>query len=787
MRKSSTSAPRARGPYASQACNVCRSKKSKCDGVRPVCSSCAASGRDPECTWGRDTSARKPRTEAHFEALQKRADALQAYADGLEEILSHCACQDVSARLQHLKSASILESPPPAASGSPNSGAEDSDTEWNDLDEVITQELTVPLKRLKLDNGKLLYSGITDPFRYIEPSEPDRLQPPMPERPSSPNPTYVLLVDGIDERDAHPNIDWSRHLPPELPLDRREHDKILDLSSKFWTGWFYRIPPGLFFRDMYLSLSAPPNHPPPRTPSYSPMLHNAVLALCSVFSDDPFFRDPNTRLLFADAARRRLDEECKKPEISLVHALAFLSTFYANLGDKFLGELYGGMSSRMCMTLGVGFDSTEWINSGLITQREMLGRNWAYWTIFCLEVRWALFFGREFAGPLADPRRPMTPPLVDAEADQLPWFHAPSGVPPQPNLFSLTFHQAAALQSIGRKILDVVNGLDRIRQDTVKVDQQVTKIDLSLNAWKSNLPPELDITLANKMRSTPHRLMLHCEYWLDFIVLHRPFFSPKALTIQNSDREIDHVKLCKRAAENILDLTSVWANLYTMRFTNVTMLQVLFGAGTVFVLLALQATASARIAHGVLQTALAQTEQCIVYLRDMGCTWVTATRTGDTLASILQDKAYPIIQKRLAHKGIRLETLLPMPSHPAPLHQQQTHSQTHSLASSRRPSAEEEDPNSQSAAVTMYSMKVEAEQQQQHIQSAPVVDWAHSAMYYPEMPQPGGYIEPNVDWSRQAQEVPEIDLAGFMPNFDLGAPELWYHQQQQQQQFGTQM
>jgi hypothetical protein len=66
---------------------------------------------------------------------------------------------------------------------------------------------------------------------------------------------------------------------------------------------------------------------------------------------------------------------------------------------------------------------------------------------------------------------------------------------------------------------------------------------LELNNWKSQLPPELDITLYNRVNSTPQRLILHCMYWWSFILLHRPFFDPRARSIQSSDPKIDHVKV----------------------------------------------------------------------------------------------------------------------------------------------------------------------------------------------------------------------------------------------------
>jgi hypothetical protein len=72
------------------------------------------------------------------------------------------------------------------------------------------------------------------------------------------------------------------------------------------------------------------------------MLHNAVLSISAAFSDDPHMRDPKTRNFFVDAAKQYLEAECQKPDISLVLALAFLGTFYMEMGERILGDLYVG-------------------------------------------------------------------------------------------------------------------------------------------------------------------------------------------------------------------------------------------------------------------------------------------------------------------------------------------------------------------------------------------------------------------------------------------------------------
>ncbi|KAJ6519005.1 hypothetical protein C8R45DRAFT_851626 [Mycena sanguinolenta] len=637
--------PRSRGPYSTQACNVCRTRKSKCDGVKPVCGSCAGSGRNDECSWGRDAGPKKARTEAHFESLRKRIDTLQAYVDLLEGRLAKCICQDVSAHLQ------FRPLRPEEQSG--EDGA-DSEIDVLDSDDEFTQDLTMPTQRLKLESGPLLHGAV---FKSTAPSKDSRRCSEVIE---DLNASYILLVDGVDISQAHPHIDWSRHLPPEVAIERREHDqyvlfncekilslqrrRILDLAFKFHL--MIPVIPSLFFRDMYRALSVPRSEEPPVTPHYSPMLHNAALSVVSVFSDNQYLRDLKTRQHFVQAAQAFMD--FKKPDHSMITALSFIGAFYTGCGERIPAELYYAMSNRLGITLDLGFDAPQWVKAGVITHDEMRGRNWTFWTTFSVDVMWNLFWGLSVGPP---PRNtPMS--IVDHDIDQLPWYYAPSKIPPQPEYLTLIMYETSTLCLIACQIAEVINHLrPSVPMNAMQVAEQVTRIDLELNSWKSRLPPQIDITLVNRASSTPHRLMLNLAYWWCFITLHRPFFNRRMQPIQNSDPEVDHVKLCIRAAENALELLEIWSSLFTMRLTSFKMAGVIFSAGTVFFLRALQATGSSRTAHGVLNTALAQVERCIWYLHEMGHTWESAKRSGDMLQSILNDRLKPVIARRMAERG----------------------------------------------------------------------------------------------------------------------------------------
>ncbi|KAJ7288486.1 hypothetical protein C8J57DRAFT_1280412 [Mycena rebaudengoi] len=626
-----------RGRYVSLACNICRARKTKCDGVQPSCGSCISSGRGEECSWGRDTSHRKPRTEAHFEALRKRSDALQAYVTVLEGMLAKCVCQDVSGYHQfrpHLE----------VEAGGKDTDPLDSEDEAPDPEEEMAQVLTRPMKFLQLDDklGGLLRYGIGVPPRLA-----GSLSSESSRSADNPNASYVLLVDGVDDSSCDLSFDWSRHLPPEVPLDRKEHDKMLDLFFKFFSIFSLRVVPSLFLTDMYRALRVPSWQPPPKTPNYSPMLHNAILAVASVFSDDPRIRNANRRKYFVVAATACLEAECEKPTVSLVHSLSLLGTYFSTSEDlKILGDGYFAMSARVGLSLGLGIDSSAWVKSGIIASDEMIGRNYAHWMLFALDACSSLYYCKEF---LLLPECRDTPlPVVTPEADQLPWHYPPANIPPQPNYLSLIFAASTSLFLISRKIICLIDGLGRrdSSQQFILNDQAVTHIDLELNSWKSQLSPEIDITLANRAKSTPQKLTLHCLYHWCCILLHRPFFNRRARRILVSDREIDHTKLCRRSAESILELLETWSKLYSLRYNPGVLGPVAFSAGSIFLLLSLQAAVGVRLAFQTHKKSLSQAELCVAYLREMGKSWGSNSRAADMLQGFLDTKLKPIIARR---------------------------------------------------------------------------------------------------------------------------------------------
>ncbi|KAJ3560388.1 hypothetical protein NP233_g10873 [Leucocoprinus birnbaumii] len=615
--------------------------KIKCDGGKPSCETCINNGRQSECSYGKEPP-RRPRTEAHFQAMLKDNEILREYIRLLESVLEQCSKEHPGSKAhKYLESRPAnLEEIPESPEEVVNEVVEEEEEGQDDND--VAKELCLPTQNLRLgEEGGLLLHGGTAPFRYI--SEP------MPPRPSisrlwavteNPAETYTLLVDGTDEGHFNPHFDWSRHLPTEVHLDRREHDKLLDLIFKFFTSWCLRLIPALFLRDMYRALSVPKNQTPPRLSHYSPMLHNALLALGTAFSDDPDIRDLKARMYFLEKAKGYMEDECSRPHLCVVNALSLIGSFHSSQGDPTLGYVFFGMSARVGQALGLGVDCSSWVQTGYITAEDQIDRNWVYWTTFCQDVCWSLYVGREYCIPSISKTVPI--PFTDADFEDMEW----AGDQPSSALDAKAFGFTCKLLVITKSIMDVVNALDGPGNRLMILDPKISEIDVALHDWDSKLPDELKNSSKMRQDPNPTLLQLHLTFEWSFILLHRPFFKRRSTRTVIRENTIEHAKICQRAADNTMLLLEAWKKHYTFRYASITLIQTIFAAGTIYLLSALQAVEGTRIAKSQLRQAMENTLLCIDYLKEIGSSWPCAT----TIAGILKNWMFatkPNIRQRI--------------------------------------------------------------------------------------------------------------------------------------------
>jgi hypothetical protein len=122
------------------------------------------------------------------------------------------------------------------------------------------------------------------------------------------------------------------------------------------------------------------------------------------------------------------------------------------------------------------------------------------------------------------------------------------------------------------------------------------------------------------------------------------------------------VQLCNRAAEKIMELLGTWRTLYTLRFVpSTSFVQIVFAAGTVFLLSALQARSGQRLATQLLAHSIAQAELCIQYLSETGQTWQCANQIGGALERLLRELLKPRMETRLVDLKRGRDAVIPSP------------------------------------------------------------------------------------------------------------------------------
>ena len=196
-------------------------------------------------------------------------------------------------------------------------GGDDDDAEWPQTHLVENE------------TGDFQVYGPTSAFRHLSISNPQARRSPTAEIPECAIPGF------------------RKYLPPDIPLTEEEHNLAIDRFFRYYASWGQRTHPVLFREDMHVALYSLP--PVPKTPHYSPMLHNAILAIALCFSDNPYLRLGETRNRFAVEAKNCVEQEGTSPTVATVQALLHLASYHSTAAEHNIGWLYMGMALRCAL------------------------------------------------------------------------------------------------------------------------------------------------------------------------------------------------------------------------------------------------------------------------------------------------------------------------------------------------------------------------------------------------------------------------------------------------------
>ncbi|CUA70896.1 Nitrogen assimilation transcription factor nirA [Aspergillus nidulans FGSC A4] [Rhizoctonia solani] len=619
-----------RAHHATKACNSCRRRRCKCDGVHPICGTCTFYGH--ECTWSQEEDARRPATKQLVESLRVRIRELESELSQLRV---------TSANIETARTSMVPSSASSDAPAEPTKP--ESQPEFSGQSHLTMQE------------GNISASGPTSMWSTF-PSDDLSPQP----RPSLDNHSYQYIFqrdpnipDHLQPRATQlsDQCEWDRNLcltqlDPAVGFDRMEHDVLLDKCFNFHTVWLRVVEPDFFLRDMLAQLT--PGYPnlnahQARSLSYSPFLHCALMSFATAFSDNPKVKAKQTRTHFAQCAKQHLESECERPTITVVQALTFLSDFHGSLGDRGLAYLYSGMACRIVRALGLCIDSRPWVESKRITPEELVARDWQFWSTFCQDKIMSLDYGRDYDIPL--PHLNVNLPQVIEHLDQRPWPGdrlQPSieTERPQPNRATQVFFETCKLMLFGVRIMDAVYSQGRQNWRVTQKDS-VSEIHLQLDTWYNNLPENFTISARSTTKPLPHIIVLNMAYWWLLLILHRPFYARTVRSASNASTEIPSsftdlsVKICDRATVKIVQYIMVFDKHYGMRYFPLGMLQVIFMAGAT---LLVQSATLSESAVKKRSDAHEGTRKCIHALQAAAQTWDCAQLSANHLQSLLQEQ-----------------------------------------------------------------------------------------------------------------------------------------------------
>ncbi|CEL60437.1 hypothetical protein RSOLAG1IB_09643 [Rhizoctonia solani AG-1 IB] len=368
MSHSEVGPSRRRRPYVARACNGCRRRRCKCDGVQPVCGPCSSTGH--ECAWGVDgEDTGRPATKQFVESLRVKIQQLESEIAQLKQE-QH---QGQSPRTIPSRPSSIPTESSPLLTESHRS--------FGSTPPVAVFRHALPDTQPKL-RPQLHLHAHAEPARPLHYSQPVPVEVPMINYSST---TPVLRYQYIFNIDANLPLDeqypvhrasivcqWNRYLPDLSPVQfsRFEHDTILSRYFSYGACCSFGIIPDLFLAQLLEYLTPQTVHPntAERHRYYTPLLHCSLLAFGAGFSDNPAIRAPEVREKFATCAKEHLDDEFNNPSSSLMVSLALLSEYHSGIGERNTGYMYMGMAMRAAR-----------VRPGLT---DPLIRDWHHWSVF---------------------------------------------------------------------------------------------------------------------------------------------------------------------------------------------------------------------------------------------------------------------------------------------------------------------------------------------------------------------------------------------------------------------
>ncbi|GAB1520985.1 hypothetical protein RhiTH_004074 [Rhizoctonia solani] len=597
---------RRRRQYVSRACNSCRRRRCKCDGVQPMCGPCSTSGH--ECTWGQDgEDSGRPATKQFVESLRVKIQQLESEIAQLRKQPQAPSSHTTS---PHPPSVLSDYSPVPA------------EVRWSFDSPPLSTALMQPIPATQTQAKPLLHlHAPTELPHLVQSTKISPIEIPLvnlPPKAPALRYQYIFNIDTsipLDEQyPAHRAslvCQWNRNLPDLSPiyLSQLEHDIILSRCFSYGACCSFSLLPDIFLAQFLecLGPEAVPERMAEGSRYYTPLLHCSLLTFGAGFSDNPQMRERKTREKLATHAKKWLDDEFNNPSSSLMVSLALLSEHHSGIGQAKIGYMYMGMAIRAARLRPILFDP--------------LIRDWHLcWLFDRIESLMALEMNRPSEYPV--PKAPIICPIAVEPDSRSPLTSSLTELLTHEDYFKFS---ARCFIQLSR----LINIIIRITDGAVTDKQIILDIHLELETWFNNLPDGVMI----RQRATltfPPILTLHITYW--WFILHSHFPLAEQLSISTSEpvRELS-IKMCARATEKLVQLFNTFDKQFGLRFFPRNLIKAIHACGSALVIERDSASSASKKKRAA---AIEGIDSCIYALKIIGEVWHIAIPMSEDLESL---------------------------------------------------------------------------------------------------------------------------------------------------------
>ncbi|KAH9844024.1 fungal-specific transcription factor domain-containing protein [Rhodofomes roseus] len=551
-----------------RACESCRRKKIKCDGVEPTCSQCSQS--KSQCTW-LQTKDRAALSRHYVQELEARLLQLEGLFQQVAPILEQVGASGLdlpsiapsSSSGPDPSSASLIQSVLPQVRevaqsfGAPNGGL-GSD---NNTPIKVEDDVSESFGQLALDeHGHMHWIGGSSTMSIIQSfleatSSPLHRISPMEEDPSAPGPSVNKLYFP-----AQVFFGKVRALPRPEEVEYPDRDLADKLVDAYFARFHFLVPildkPSFMRRYTYLM-----DH---NNDSELARRQTAFIALvCAVFAVAArFVNDP--RLLKADNLddagmgmvyyeRALILHYISHASTQLEHVQCFIlmSSFLCAVNCLPQAWLLVGQAVRSAQDLGLHRSPRRLFISPI--EKETRRKVW--WGVYTLDRMLALALGRPLGVEDIDCDVELP---VDVDDELLPDYFAGATISREPPQLMKGFIDLIQLYRIAGKVLRQVYALDKCREilepeKRAELQRAVESLDRELTKWCDDLPEAFKSRpMTDKQVSMGAVLCSH--YYSILVTLHRNFMPVKydqPLYPRSTAKAVSTARACIRLAPAI--------------------------------------------------------------------------------------------------------------------------------------------------------------------------------------------------------------------------------------------